>query len=1655
MKNLWFWAFLAALAGNVWLIYLLNAEKNLKEANAASSAEAMCANHAVSDKNRADVNVSTKKKSPAARPSTSSKSNPPSPLTFGSLKSHVTYSNSIYLTIDAPDDIPTQAFRNRMIIEPELDFTVSNSWWSEGYRIEAPFKPGTTYEITVLKGLQASNGAKLAENLVRRVVTGDYHTEVAFKNDGVYMASKSNMLLPVDTVNADALRVTLREIHSNNIVHYLRDEYQYKELSGIVAEREFPVSGKPNEWTTTALDLRRLIPNGRRGVFIVEAAALFAGKVCDSARRTVVLSDLGITAKLAEDAMLVWVNRVSNLKSVADAEVSVMSSSSQVVATMKTDSRGIALFGGLDMKKELAPFAVLVKGAGDANILRLDKGRINLAAFDTDGRPYPKGKYEAFIFSDRGVYRPGETVHIKGIARSAEGLRYPGRFPVVCSVRRPDGDLFCETTLKLDAAGEIHLDQLIPKSARTGRYNVTLSVPGGESPMGAYSFLVEDFVPDAVKVCVSSVKTVFRKNETETIKVASEYLFGAPAANALVSARCVFLPAEFAPPKYKDYSFTDTGLKTITKKVKFGTKRLNIEGKAAFSFNVPDSLKAGSGMRTVIRVSVRVLGGRAVTNYLQIPVDLKPYYIGVKRLREGSARKGGKERFKFVVVDFDGNSTSDGVPANLAVELHSVHWNWILKKSQSGGYHYISSKEESVVKRKTVSRESRGFDFVVPDGGDYRVVVGDEKSSASCSFESYAPWCDSFSKEKPDKIDMTPDGKRYKVGDTVRIVARSPFAGKALMTIENCGIRDVRVFDMSSKSRELKFKVRKSYGRNFYCSLSVLNVGRGGKGSGGKGVAPVWSARAFGVVSISLDNSSERLTVSSDFPEKTEPGKEVEFNITVAGADGRPRKSHLTLALVDEGILSLTGFETPDPFAFFYAKRPLTVETSDIYSMLMPEFRQKTLEGASPSGGGARLKRKYLSRIYAERVRNAVVWMDGLRSAENGVARVKLRVPDGFNGALRLMLLASDGDKFGSYGMTAKVAEPVMILPSASRFLAPNDEFVLPVEVFNRSGAELNDSLVLTLAFKTPAGAYASFAAPKKAAVKIPDGNRTAEEFVVSAPGEPGVLKLTLSIGSGKSKCVKTIELPVRPPNPYAAETGAGIVQPSNSGGSGVARISISEKWEPGTSETKLVVSESPFALLKSALENLDGYPYGCVEQTTSKAFPMLYLASFADPAAKSTALPGVIPSEDELKYYLASGIARLRTMQLVSGGFSMWPGGGKPFPYGGVYATHFLVEARKAGCAVDTETMEKALTYLKGILGRSTFASSIRCYAAYVLALAGKNPRSWALRLFEKKDELSPTAGIYLALAMRLMRDPEAASELLFGDILKDDSSDDMIGGVDLASRVARRALFLSALLEINPDDKRIPDIAAQLIKVLGGVCRLTTHESAFALMALGKYFSCFSKSSGAAGKGKIVVLCDGGRELTPAGKGSGRAGILEFDANLAGKNLILKSTVARPVYYSWTVRGVPSAPLVKKSDGIAISRTYFSMTGEKLDPKAIPYGGLVLAEIAITALTRLDNVVLSDLLPAGLEVENANLATRAKISAVLKGTLKPDHVERRDDRLLVFTSLPKGKSTYKYILRAVAKGRFALPPVSAECMYAPAIGGNGAPGSVVVLSK
>ena len=1530
-------------------------------------------------------------------------------ITIGSVKARDYGWGQPHMQVHCSQNIDIATARDYIRVAPEAAFTASDYYL--GLRLEGEFKPSQRYEVTFLKGMKTKGGLFLRKDVSRSFTMPDRKPAMRFKTEGAYLSARGSLLLPVETVNVKELRVWVERIYENNLVHYMRDRGGYRQPQDLgrgVVDTTLALNNARNQAEITNIDLRELLGPTPRGCFMVTAR--LGERYRQRRRQLVLISDLGISVKKSPSDLLIWVNSLETAHPAPGVKVSVFTRTNQKVLAGVTDERGIAHFKDVDWFGDREPFAVVASAGEDTTVLKLDSGQVDRSPFDVGGRAYLRDGYEAFLYPDRGIYRPGETVHLHGIVRGsqAEG---PGEFPVELTVERPDGRRFTSRTATLNKWGSVDVAVDLPSYALTGRYSVRLSLPQDIVALGRCTFQVEEFMPDRMKAEADAPPGPWQAGVAQPFTVTAAHLFGGPAAGRGVAARCTFLASTFTHPDWPGYRFEDAGREFAAVTRELGSGSLDDHGRKVFSVETPEGLKPPSALTAVLAATVSEVGGRAITTRLSRQVNVYPLYVGLRRAATKHAKVGSEERFDCALVKPDGTPVPG---AELEATVYRVFWNTVCKVTNEGRYRWVSDEEQQDVAHLACKvTDGRGaLTFKTQQLGRFRIQVRDKETGVSadlrfyCGGDGYSPW----SMEDPDLVELVADSECYSPGETATVLLKAPFPGEALFTVEGARIHLARVIRMEGNTTEVRFPIADDYGPNVYCAATVLRK---------VAVEDEWSPhRACGAAPITLSHEAQRLQVSMDAPEQARPGMPLSVGLHVTDADGRGRPCELTLAAVDEGICRLTRFRTPDPLAFFYGKRRLEVTTFDLYAMLMPEVDERRAgSDSAPGGDGGRQREdpRLLNPIAVDRVKTAVLWQSRIETDEDGRAEAVLAVPE-FAGALRLMAVAAGGPRFGSAERAVAVRRPLMVRCSFPRFLAPGDEFEAAVSVFNGTSESGIVALSITGSdgFAFPAGASKS--------LQVAQGGDASALLRVRAPRNSCAGHLEVRAAIGGEEVVERVDLPVRPPATLRSVSGSG----SAPGGS-TATMAIQDGWLAGTGKTWLSFCSRPELRLGKALRFLLRYPYGCLEQTTSGAFPLLYMKDVADVIDPETF------QSKEVAHFVQSGIWRLAAMQTRRGGFAMWPGYSKPYPWGSCYATHFLLEARRAGYGVPDYCIDPALEYLNGLLADSS-SKPVRAYACYALALAGKPNGPWMYRLHEQKGELPAYARYHLAGALALAGEARLMADLVKSQELPPVQSGRDTGGV-LHSSVREAAIMLSTYMDVEPDHPHVPALVKRLEGSTAEGRWLTTQENAFALLALGKY----ARHAAAQDFGYTAEVSVGDKVV---GTFTDKDKFALKPEDLTGEDVRIAVRGEGRLYYYWDSEGIPADAKMPQEDcGMAVRRRYLTRSGEPLDLRKLPHGEVLIVELSIEADKQARNVVVSDLLPAGLEIENPSIATRAAAATQGPKALRPDRVEMRDDRLLIFAELRADTHySYRYVARAVTPGRFQLPPISAMCMYNPA---------------
>ncbi|MCX5710860.1 MAG: hypothetical protein NT060_02670, partial [Candidatus Omnitrophica bacterium] len=741
-------------------------------------------------------------------------------------------------------------------------------------------------------------------------------------------------------------------------------------------------------------------------------------------------------------------------------------------------------------------------------------------------------------------------------------------------------------------------------------------------------------------------------------------------------------------------------------------------------------------------------------------------------------------------------------------------------------------------------------------------------------------------------------------------------------------------------------------------------------------------------------------------------------------------EAELSIALVDEGITRLTNFKTPDPFEFFYGRRANFIQTADLYSFLIPDFdKEKIGADSTPSADGAYDPKDRLNPISAQRVKPVVLWKTSLVTDKNGKASAEFDVPE-FTGNLKVMVVGAAAKEFGNVDGDIKVTEPLMITPNLPRVISTGDDFIVPVTLLNDIGKDQSAvvSIEVSSGFTvTGESSYSVEAKDKKESIVV---------FNLKAAQQPQKGTITIKASAGSYSTSRTTELAVRPPAPLTTLSGSGVLKAPGS-----QTIKAPAEWLKGTEKYSLVVSALPGVEFLGALKFLMQYPYGCIEQTTSSVYPLLYLK---DVAAKTD--PQKF-SSDAIDNYINAGIEKILSMQTYSGGFSLWEGYNDPNKFGSVYATDFLVDAEKAGYNVPKLDKDAALDYLERVLSGEEKDNplELKAYACYVLSKAGRAKQSWVRKLQERKSDLPEYARFYLAAALMTMNDKQGVSEIL-GEGIADKKIERKTGD-DFDSYVKTNGLALSMYMDIEPENPIVPTLVKRLKGAMKNGNWGTTQDNAAALIGLGKYIR-YLNTQDTGYQGSVTL------DKNVVAQFDSTSTLELKDIDFGAKDLELSAQGKGNVYYYWSSEGVPlSGKIEEKDKGIKIRRSLLTREGKEVSLDKIAQGETIVVDLTIQADAAYKNVIVEDLMPACFEIENPRIATSEKVDWMTKDNFEPDHIDVRDDRLLLFTDLPSTDTIhFRYVVRAVTKGKFALPAVSASCMYDPSISSASGQGNIEV---
>jgi uncharacterized protein YfaS (alpha-2-macroglobulin family) len=1538
-------------------------------------------------------------------------------------------------------------------IQPQVKTTAELT--ENGLLIRGDFNEADTYVLTLTSQLRGVLGATLQEPVSKDLFFGKMPASIQFASrKSLYLSAEGNRNVGLNIVNVPTVQVTVAKVYENNILAYLTNNRypQYAEgangqwspdgtfsygaddssnLSDKLVDKTVETANLPTVRGVSALNVSLPDPTTNfRGVYLVTVSS--KGEAYLQSSQLVSVSDIGLITRQTADEVLVWANSIRTAKPISGVDITLVSSNNQSVYTQKTDSDGLARFENISEQAPGFKIALITARTDtDFNFLSLADTQVETSRFAVDGKRDNPSGFDAFVYGDRDIYRPGETIHLNTIVRG-QGTEAPGAVPLLIRVIAPNGrevQSFRKTT---NAQGAITTDVLLNPAVVTGTYTIDV-LNANDVLLTSHPVSVEEFIPDRIKVDVLSNQTAYKAGQTITVSATAMNLFGPPAADRAYEMEFRLNRKVFAPTGYEAYSFDIPGDKNgpaaaFPKELRQG--RTNANGQVTEQFAIPALYQDIGLLEGKLFVTVFDENGRPVNRLRRFDVLTQDTFFGT-RLPDRYVTTGTSVAAELVALTAGGTVRPS---ATAQVEVVRFDYQTVIEK-QNGQIRYNTRKQETPVYTNTLNFDNgkAGFRYVPTASGEYEIRVRRPGAArfAATGFYAYgygSTTASSFDVSQEGQVLMTFDKPGYQIGDNAKVLFKAPFEGKLLVTVERNRVLEHHWLTTSNKSVEWSFPVGQDYLPNVYVTATLIRAID-------NTTLPLTVAHGF--ASVSVQNPATRLPVAITAVQQSRSKTKQTIRVKTVP------NSLVTIAVVDEGILQIKNYKTPDPHGFFYQKRALEVGSSDLYALLYPEL---SLRAASSVGGDGYDLERRVNPLSNGRVNLVALWSGQLQTNSDGDAQFTANIPQ-FSGDLRVMAVAYKDKSFGSANTNMKVADPIVVSTGVPRFLAPGDQVDIPVNLTN------------TTQKATPITARLSLTGPLVAdsaqlqQLTLQPGRESRLIFRVSARQAIGVGTINIVVNGLSEVFTNTTDITIRPGSSLQKTTIAGEVAAGNT-----ASIQLTGNFLPGTAKAGITLSRSPVVQYGRELSYLLGYPHGCIEQTISKAFPQLYFADLTKQIAANTYFVKAGDSDLNPATNIRRAVQSVEGLQTPNGGFMMWPavqGQINDDAWASAYAIHFLSEAQEAGYEVRPAVIGQGIDYLTTLTnrpvsenvivydetGRSVvrkMASRTNLYALYVLAEAGKPNRS-AMNYYKQNIRLLTTDSRYLlASTFRRLGDSHSAQSLLPRQF-SDNTINRETGG-SYASPLRNLALSLDALVSTDPTNAQVPAMARQLTSALTAARTLNTQEATFAFLALGKLARRYTASMATA------TLLAGGKTI-----GTLNAASVSLKRIPTNQPLQLSAQGNGPVFYFGQSEGIPlNGRIPAEDNGLRIRRTLLDRTGKPITE--LRQNDLVVVKLTVvsTSAPVIDNVVITDLLPAGLEVENPRLTISRDLPWLTKDDLatQPDHVDLRDDRINLFTTVSSTERSFYYQARAISKGRFSQGTVSADAMYDPNLrsySGNG----------
>ncbi|WP_408909069.1 alpha-2-macroglobulin family protein [Aeromonas hydrophila] len=1503
-------------------------------------------------------------------------------------------------------------------------------------------QPDKSYEVSLKAGLGPSPQSWTLK-------TRPLEAGASFTASGMVLPLRDELRLPISAVNVDEVNIDFFRVDAEYLPRFLA-EYRPGagmgnwELEQITKRAKRVFSGRyaleldANRRETRLINVKE--PQlAEAGVYFAVMSPL--GNY-DWRKETTyfAVSDMGLSARRYRDQLEVFVSSLASADPLKDVQLSLLDEKGNRLQVQTTDPQGHRRFDQVQGARLL-----LAEQGNHLAVLRLDGAALDLSTFDLGTQPWQA--QQLYLFSGRDLYRPGERLDSEILLKGQDGQLLPG-MAVELEVKQPDGQLLEQKRLLPDNLGAAHYGLRLPDDAPLGRWTINLKTAAGSR--FEWPFLVEEFLPERLKLQLGKGPDgeVTSLDAALTLPLQGDYLYGAPASATKAKAEVKISRATMPFTQWQEFTLGDVLLAEQAKDLEPLNLTLDAQGQGTFS--LADELDGGGALgplEVAYRVSLSEPGGRAVNrSRTQYGWPAGSQWPALKADFVAERVEGGKPLpFQILNLDDKGQPVAGAVKVRLINEYRDYYWHY----ADGEGWKYEFNSQPYLEQEQTLQLDGKGPTPLTLQlaAGWYRLEVENSQghqSSLRVEIGSYA-WGGGGEQARPDKIAITLDKHAYQAGDKAKVTLVAPRPGKGLLLVEDGdGLRWWQRIELKGAGGDAKdargeFEIPVSpewQRHDLHISAQIAAPDSASKPAG---KPQGQSLRSVGLVPLTLDREARRLPLTLSAPDRAVPLTRLEVTATsTPNSQGR-----VVLAAVDRGVLNISDYQPLDPFEIFFGRKRFAQDLFDNYGQVIPP-QDGRLARLNYGGDRAPLKK---GGALESRVEIAALWSGEVSFDESGKAVIPLDLPN-FNGELALMALAWNEQQVGEAERAVKVVSPLVAEIGWPRFGARGDETRALVQLRNMSG----EDQTLSLAWTLNGGLKANGELPGTLSLK--NGEEQWLSLPLTVTGASGVASLQLA-ASGKDFAIsRDWTLPLRSPWPAETRQRYQMLAPGQQMSFAPAELAGLDR---ANLQGLLSLSGTPPWDPAAQWQALADYPYACLEQTLSRAWPYLLTTADERTAWSKPAEGKQAASEADVQRAL---LQRLQRLQLPSGGFGLWDGRSDEEQWLTAYAADYLLARKEAGDAVPEAMLNQALNRLQSYLTDSQYGErwnsapehsrlAYQAYSAYVLARVGKAPLA-TLRLVWEQQADHARSGLpllHLSLALSAMGDEQNAAKAL-SRALATERGDDYLG--DYGSPLRDQALELSLLRQHKLAAESWPALSAKVADTLAHRQWLSTQER-LALLRLARFDPAAdwqARVTSSLGSGPL------------SGSAPLQQGTLEA---------LAASTVTNEgkgsLYVQRTLVGYPEQAPARLSQGISVTRSWFNSDGQRFDPAKVKVGDLVVVRLNVSSESAVPDALLVEMVPAGFELENPALGNSIKLEELsIEG--KPawqsewndylKHQEFRDDRYTAALDLSeRSNQQLVYLMRAVTPGRYQVPPTQVEDMYRPELRAVGEDIHEVTISE